>query len=233
LGASFVVELARRGYDVWIHYRTPGPHLEALTARVRALGREAWGVQADLSVPGGVEDLVAQVTLGPPSLIVHSASAWIVDTAASASAQTWETSHRIHGWAAVVLARSLGQWSTVDRPGHLVTLLDSRLRDKDPHHFSYAFGKRELAMVTRYLAADLAPGVRVNGLAPGLILKGPAMTAAAWKAAGREATPLGRPGRTVDLIRALRFLLDNPYVTGQILTVDGGRHLQGDLFGSL
>jgi NAD(P)-dependent dehydrogenase (short-subunit alcohol dehydrogenase family) len=115
----------------------------------------------------------------------------------------------------------------------LVTLLDSRLRDRDPNHFSYAFAKRELAQLTRYLAVDLAPSVRVNGLAPGLILKAEGAPPEPWARAGRESTPLARTGRSADLVRALRYLVENRFVTGQILAVDGGRHLKGDLFGSV
>ncbi len=170
----------------------------------------------------------------PPSLIVHSASSWVGDTSGTAEAETWEAAHRLQVWSALVLARALSGWAA-DRgaEGHLVTLLDGRLRDHDAGHFSYAFAKRELAQLTRYLALDLAPGVRVNGLAPGLILRADSTPRTSWRKAGQEATPLGRPGRTSDLVKALRYLVDNPYVTGQILAVDGGRHLKGDLFGSL
>jgi NAD(P)-dependent dehydrogenase (short-subunit alcohol dehydrogenase family) len=190
-------------------------------------------VRADLAAPGGAEHLAEAVADTPPSLVVHSASLWSEDTAATASAEDWESSHRLHAWTAVVLARALAAWTPVGGEGHLVTLLDSRLRDRDPNHFSYAFAKRELAWLTRYLAAELAPSVRVNGLAPGLILRADGAPAEPWDRAGRESTPLGRTGKPADLVRALRYLVDNRFVTGQILAVDGGRHLKGDLFGSL
>lgn len=234
LGAAFALDLAKRGWDLWLHYHTSEVEARALAAKIGALGRRAHPVRADLAAPGGVEALVARLEELPPALVVHSASAWTQDTAETASSEAWEESHRLHVWSAVVLARALSRWSAGGTgEGHLVTLLDSRLRDRDPAHFSYAFAKRELALLTRYLAAELAPAVRVNGLAPGLILRSEGTAAAAWAKAGREATPLARTGRTADLVRALRYLLDNRFVTGQILAVDGGRHLQGDLFGSL
>ena len=223
LGAAFALDLARRGWDLWLHYHTSEEDARALAAKIGDLGRRARLVQADLSLSGGVEALAERLKESPPLLIVHSASVWNQDTLVDAAAETWESSHRLHVWTAVVLARALARWSAEGRgEGHLVTLLDSRLRDQDPQHFSYAFAKRELAQLTRYLAAELAPGVRVNGLAPGLILK-----------AGLASTPLARNGRPADLVRALRYLTDNRFVTGQILAVDGGRHPKGDLFGSL
>lgn len=234
LGASFALELARRGWDLWLHYHTSEAEASALAAKIGELGRRARPIRADLSAPGGVEALVERLEEAPPRLIVHSASAWSEDTALEALVETWEASHRLHVWTALVLARSLARWTQADDgEGHLVTLLDSRLRDRDPGHFSYAFAKRELAQLTRYLAVELAPRVRVNGLAPGLILKADGAPSQAWAEAGRLSTPLGRPGRPSDLVRALRYLVDSPFVTGQILVVDGGRHLKGDLFGSL
>lgn len=232
LGAAFALDLARRGWDLHLHYHTSEADARALAAKIGALGRRVRLVRADLAAPGGAEALAAAVEDTPPSLVVHSASVWAEDTAATAGPGTWEDCHRLHSWTTVVLGQALARWSS-GKEGHLVTLLDSRLRDRDPNHFSYAFSKREAALLTRYLAAELAPAVRVNGLAPGLILRADGAPEEPWARAGRESTPLGRTGRPADLVRALRYLVDSPFVTGQILTVDGGRHLKGDLFGSL
>jgi NAD(P)-dependent dehydrogenase (short-subunit alcohol dehydrogenase family) len=227
------LDLARRGWDLWIHCRGSRDEALSLAARIEALGRDARVVQADLAEPGGAEALAQALSPAPPSLVVHSASLWSEDTAATASADAWERSHRLHAWTAVVLARALSLVSSRERPGHLVALLDARLRDRDARHFSYAFAKRELALLTRYLAAEFAPAVRVNGIAPGMVLRDEATSAAEWARVGRSSVPLGRAGKSADVVKALRYLVDNPYVTGQILAVDGGRHLKGDLFGSL
>jgi NAD(P)-dependent dehydrogenase (short-subunit alcohol dehydrogenase family) len=233
LGAALALDLARRGWDLHLHYHTSESDARALAARIGELGRRARLIRADLAAPGGAEHLAEAVADTPPSLVVHSASLWSEDTAATATLDDWESSHRLHVWTAVVLARNLASWVPEGGEGHLVTLLDSRLRDRDSQHFSYAFAKRELAQLTRYLAAELAPSVRVNGLAPGLILKAEGAPGEPWVRAGRDATPLGRTGKTADLVRALRYLVENRFVTGQILAVDGGRHLKGDLFGSV
>ncbi len=233
LGASMTLDLARRGWNMWIHYNGSRDEALALAARVEALGRQARCVQADLADAGGADALVQGLSPEPPSLIVHSASVWSEDTAANATAETWERSHRLHSWTAVVLAKALARWSAEEGQGHLVTLLDARLRDRDAGHFSYAFAKRELALLTRYLAAEYAPAVRVNGIAPGMVLRDKATSPAEWARMGRDYVPLKRPGKPADAVKALRFLVDNAYVTGQILAVDGGRHLKGDLFGSI
>jgi NAD(P)-dependent dehydrogenase (short-subunit alcohol dehydrogenase family) len=233
LGAAMALDLARRGWDVWIHCRGSRDEALSLAKRIKELGRAARVVEADLAAAGGAESLVEALFPAPPSLVVHSASVWSEDTAADATADAWERSHRLHAWTAVVLARALSLWSGPDAVGQLVTLLDARLRDRDAKHFSYAFAKRELALLTRYLAAEFAPAVRVNGIAPGMVLRDKGTSIAEWTKVGRSSVPLGRAGKPADVVKALRFLVDNSYVTGQILAVDGGRHLKGDLFGSL
>jgi len=234
LGAAFALDLAKRGWDLWLHYGTSEAEARALAQRIGALGRRAGLVRADLASASGAEALVEHLESAPPSLVVHSASAWLEDTWATAALESWEANHRLHVWTAVVLGRALARWTQGSGvQGHLVTLLDGRQRDHDPHHFTYALAKGELAAVTRLMALELAPGVRVNGLAPGLILRADATPPAAWAKAGRDATPLGRPGKVTELVKALRLLVDNQFITGQILAVDGGRHLKGDLFGSI
>jgi len=233
LGAAMALDLVKRGWNVWIHYNTAHEEALSLVRRIEARGGSAWPVRADLAEAGGAEALVRALSAEPPSLVVHSASLWGEDTAANAAADAWERSHRLHSWTAVVLARALAGWNAGGADGHLVTLLDARLRDRDARHFSYAFAKRELALLTRYLAAEFAPAVRVNGIAPGMVLRDGTTPPAEWTRLGREFVPLKRVGRPAEVVRALRFLADNAYVTGQILAVDGGRHLKGDLFGSI
>ncbi len=228
LGALVATDLARRGWDVIIHC-----HHSRAAAEIQAQGlrakRRAWVVEADLGTVGGAESLVEQVRPFSPSLVVHSASRWTADTWRTASLEDWEADHRLQSWTALLLARYL--WETGG--GHLVTILDARLRDRDPEHFSYSFAKREMASLTRFLAAEMAPSVRVNGLALGMVLKPDAMPSRDWTALARGSTPLGRAGNAVDVMKALRAFMDNSYLTGQIIAVDGGRHLKGDLFGSL
>jgi NAD(P)-dependent dehydrogenase (short-subunit alcohol dehydrogenase family) len=229
LGASLALDLAARGWDMWIHYHSSPAEAILLAESIRKTGRRAWTVGADFSQEGGAEALVAALSPAPPNLIIHNASVWEEDTALTANSTSWTKSHRLHGWTCIVLARFLAQ----NGEGHLINLLDSRLRDRDPSHFSYAFAKRELLQLTRYLAAELAPRVRVNGLAPGMILKADHMESAAWQKIASEVTPLRRTGTTDELLMALHYLIGNTFVTGQILTIDGGRHLLGDLFGSI
>jgi len=228
LGAAMSRELVRRGYDLWLHYHQSRDEAEALAAAFRQKGAMVQTVGADLGSPGGAEALAETLAARPPVLIIHSASEWLTDGWRSARREDWERSHRLHGWTALVLARLL-----VPGPNaQLITLLDARSRDRDPVHLSYGFAKRELLQLTRWLALELAPGVRVNGLAPGLVLRPDGMTPAAWKSLA-AASPLERTGNPAQVVAALKYLLSSPGVTGQILTVDGGRHLKGDLFGSI
>ncbi|MEI8092627.1 MAG: SDR family oxidoreductase [Spirochaetales bacterium] len=237
LGAELALSLAAEGYDLWIHYRGSAQAASELVDRLIQKGGRATAVQADLACGGGAEALLAALRSGPlpfPSVVVHSASQWLVDSWRSALYEDWESAHRLHSWTALQLARGLAEYAEkANGTCHLITLLDARSRDRDPDHFSYAFAKRELGLLTRWLALELAPGVRVNGIAPGLALRPETMPLAQWEQMALESTPLREPATPDQVVSALRFLLDSPTVTGQVISVDSGRHLHGDLFGSL
>ena len=228
LGALVATDLARRGWDIVIHCNKSRKEADRLAEVLRA-NQKVWVVEADLATLGGAESLVEQMKPFSPSLVVHSASLWTADNWWTAGLADWEENHRLQSWTAILLARYL--WEKGG--GHLVTILDARSRDRDSQHFSYGFAKREMASLTRFLAAELAPSVRVNGLALGMVLKPEKMPSREWTATARESTPLGRPGNASHVMKALAAVVGNPYLTGQILAVDGGRHLKGDLFGSI
>ena len=133
----------------------------------------------------------------------------------------------INALAPALLSRAFAK--TAAR-GDIVNLLDCRISDYDAEHLSYHLSKRMLMSLTRILALELAPDIRVNGVAPGLILPPPGQ--------GREylrrlalTNPLERWGGAEDIVRAIVFLLESPFVTGQIIYVDGGRSLKGSLYG--
>ncbi len=110
-------------------------------------------------------------------------------------------------------------------------MLDSRAFDHDPQHFAYHLSKRTLFAVTRIMAMELAPKVRVNAIAPGLVLP-PAGKDESYLARLAHTNPLQSYGGPQDVVDALLFLLRSRFITGQVLYIDGGRHLKGAFYGS-
>ena len=134
---------------------------------------------------------------------------------------------QVHAVAPALLGRALYL-----RPEarHLVNLLDSKITGPDPEHLPYHLSKRMLADLTRVMARSFAPRLAVNAIAPGAMLPATGGDPSEF-AALADTVPLGRTGRPEDVARAARYILESDFVTGQVLFVDGGRHMEGDLYG--
>ena len=134
---------------------------------------------------------------------------------------------RINAWAPFVLGRALARER---RGGCIVNLLDSRITDYDAEHAAYHLSKRMLATLTRMMALEFAPRVRVNAVAPGLILPPPGEDDGYLERLKRT-NPLERHGEPADVAEAVLFLARSLFVTGQTIFVDGGRHMRGAVYG--
>ncbi len=230
LGRAMALALAERGVSVAIHYRSSQGQAEAVADAARAQGAEAWTVQGDLADPRQVEGVVEQAieAAGRLDLLVHSAGVYPPSPLLDTSAEEVHRLVQVNAWAAVQLARV---FTAQGQEGSIVNMLDARsLTDHDPPHAAYHASKRMLFTFTRMLAAELAPRIRVNAIAPGLILPPPGEDESYLERLA-EANPLHAIGSPDDVIRALLYLVDSPFVTGEVLYVDGGRHLRGAVYG--
>ncbi|ODU10482.1 MAG: short chain dehydrogenase [Rubrivivax sp. SCN 71-131] len=231
LGRAIALEIAAHGFDLALHYRHAAVEAEELAARLRALGAQAWLLQADLADEAATNALVpqAQAVAGRIDAVVNNASRFEHDTVESFGHAAMERHWRANTAAPILLARALH--AAVSRPGHptgrgcVVNLLDQKLWNPNPDHLSYTLSKFALEGATTLLAQALAPRVRVCGVAPGLTLPSGDQSTAEFETAHRL-TPLGRGSGAEDVAQAVRFLLQAPAVTGTTLLVDGGQHLQ-------
>jgi NAD(P)-dependent dehydrogenase (short-subunit alcohol dehydrogenase family) len=222
--------LAERGARVAIHYRSSREQAEAVAAAARACDVQAWTVQGDLADPQQVAGVVEQAldAAGGLDILVHSAGIFPPSPLLETPADEVHRLVQVNALAAVQLARA---FAAQGRPGSIVNLLDARsLTDHDPPHAAYHASKRMLFTFTRMLAVELAPRIRVNAIAPGLILPPPGEDESYLERLA-EANPLHAVGSPDDIVRALLYLVDSPFVTGEVLYVDGGRHLRGAVYG--
>lgn len=229
LGRATVLALARQGAGVAIHYHRSGEAAEVLAEEVQDHGVGAWTVNADLGDRGAVEGLfgAAVAKAGPVDILVNNASIFPGDTFGDATYEALEENFRVNAWAPFALMRAFtGQ----DRGGAIVNLLDARMGDYDKRHFSYHLSKRALFTFTRAGALELAPSIRVNGVAPGLVLPPPGEDES-FLTKWAHSNPLNTHGGPEDIAEAVVFLAAAPFVTGQIIYVDGGRHLLGGVYG--
>ena len=243
IGRAVATALADAGCRVVVHARSSMEEAQALATELGGVA-----LSADLGDPEQAEGLVAasRDALGARiDHVVNNASHFARRTLADARYEDLDAMMRLHAWAPLAIARAAASQGA----SSVINLLDTRVTSRDPQHMPYLLSKQALAQLTRTLAWELAP-TRVNGIAPGPILppnegdgdppKGDAGTAAdgppkgdperrdidASLQAAIDATRLGRLGAPEEIAHAVRFLLEADYVTGEIIHVDGGRHLR-------
>jgi NAD(P)-dependent dehydrogenase (short-subunit alcohol dehydrogenase family) len=232
IGRALALGFAAKGWDVAVHYGTSGREAEGVVAEIRALGRRACALEADLAVEEDVAQLVPACTaaLGRPRCIVNNASRFVEDTAATVGYETLLQLMAVNLGAPLVLARALHAATPAAacedeaERGVVINVLDQKLYNLNPDYLSYTLSKAALQTATVALAQALAPKVRVVGIAPGLTLPSADQTPDGFAAAHRV-TPLGRASRLEDIVQAACYLADASGVTGATLVVDGGQHL--------
>lgn len=225
LGRSIALELAQQGWNIALHYRSSAAQAEQTLSDIRALGVQASGIQADLSQPDQVEQLfVSSTRLGPVRCVVNNASLFEFDSAQTLEADLFNQHMASNLLAPLVLAKLLHQHVPEGQQGVVVNLLDQKLNNLNPDFLSYTLSKAGLQTATTLLAMELAPKVRVVGVAPGLTLISHLQTPEQFEKT-HQISPLNRSSRPEDIAQSVAFLVNSPAITGTTLLVDGGQHL--------
>lgn len=228
IGAAIARRLHGAGYDVALHCRNSWDELESLAAELEASRRDSTvSLQADLADADCLPELVdaALSRFGRLDGLVNNASAFHPTPLGTITPAQWDDLFAANARAPLFLAQAAAPHLAA-RGGAIVNLVDIYAERPLAGHAVYCMAKAALAMATRALAVELAPQVRVNGIAPGAVL---------WPDGGKHAserqqlldrTPLARTGTPEDVADAVLWLLrDAPFTTGEILRVDGGRSL--------
>ena len=236
LGRAMALCLAGRGYDVAVHYASSCDAAKAVAKEIRALGQQSATLRCDLLDEDATQALVgraAEALDGSLNVLVNNASIFEYDTLQSATRDSWDRHIGSNLRAPFVLTQNFA--AAVPDPQRdsngepvaqalVVNMLDQRVRKPTPHFMTYTIAKMALWAFTKTAAQALAPRVRVNAIGPGPTLIG-AHQSQSHFARQRAATILRRGANPEDITAALRYLLDAPAVTGQLLCVDGGQHL--------
>lgn len=236
IGRALALAAAAAGYDVAVHYRASLDAAQETVAAITALGRRAVALDAELGDPAAAAGLIGRAAeaLGPVTLLVNSASTFENDRIDDLTLAGWDGHMDANLRAPVLLAQALAAALPDGVSGQIVNVIDQRVLRPNPQFFSYSLSKAGLWWATRTLAQALAPRIRVNAIGPGPVLESvhQAPGEFAREVAG---TPLARPVAVDELAAALRYLIDAPSVTGQMIAVDAGQHLSWrtpDIIGS-
>ena len=231
IGIVVADELARRGVDVGLAYARSLPEAEEAAGRVRAAGRRAAIVRADLADPGACRDLVARIAdaLGGLDILINMASVYADRRFDDLRASDWSGPLAIDLGASFYCAQAAAPLMRARGGGRIINFSDWTAKSGRPRYpgfLPYYVAKAGVMALTEALALELAAdNILVNAVAPGPILA-PPDTSSDDARSVEQATPLGRWGGELEIAKAILALLDSDFITGETVRVDGGRHLK-------
>lgn len=226
IGAVLARDLAAQGWAVAVHYGTSAREAEALCAEITAGGGRAVALQADLAEEAALAPLVerAAAAVGPLGLLVNNAAIFRFDDVENCDRATWDAHLDTNLRAPFALTQRFAALLPQDAKGLVVNILDTRVWNLAPGYVSYTLSKAGLWTLTQTLAQALAPRIRVNAIGLGPTLPSEGQSEADF-AARSAALPLGAGAGPAEIAAALRFLIAAGAMTGQMIGLDGGDHL--------
>jgi NAD(P)-dependent dehydrogenase (short-subunit alcohol dehydrogenase family) len=224
IGRVFSLGVARAGGNVIIHHGHSSTDAQDLQAEITSLGVRAYLIQADLADPHQSADLIPRASeFGPIYGLVNNAAIFEPLTLATTQFPAWERHMAVNLTAPFLLCQAFARQMPSGEAGRIINILDWRALHPAADHLPYTISKAALAALTQSLAVALAPNISVNGLALGAILL---PSDGESTACILSSVPADRWAKLDELTQALLFLLTGPaYITGEIIHLDGGRHL--------
>ncbi len=235
LGKAFALTLARMGYDLLLHYHSSDEQAGQTKSEIESIGVKVHLFKADLTQPDQIQSLFSHLDfilhaehssfiLHPSSfsLLVNSAAIMPVGNPRELELKDWDSALDLNLRAPFLLAQEAAKRMTAG--GLIVNITDIGAQKAWSRYPSYTVSKSALESLTKLLARALAPNIRVNAIAPGLVLQSDVVTPEQWdKLVNR--LPLKRAATLDEITYTLQFLIKNEYITGQTIVVDGGYSL--------
>jgi len=227
LGRAMAIALAEAGFDVAVHFFASAAEAEETCAAIRGVGRRAVALRADLAVEADTSTLLdrAGAALGPVGVLVNNASVFERDEWDSVTRKSWDAHMEPNLRAPLLLVQAFARALPEGAEGVVINMLDQRVWSITPAFLSYTVSKVGLWALTQSLSLALAPRIRVNAIGPGPALPSARQTAEDF-ARQTASVPLGRGPLPDEVPQALLAILALPSMTGQMIVLDGGQHLQ-------
>ncbi|MFQ5717105.1 MAG: SDR family oxidoreductase [Nitrospinales bacterium] len=221
LGKAFACHLAKKGFDIALHYHSSSKAADEVADQARSCGVRCQVYPCNFKNPQDLETLMRQITGDFPTtaLLINSASNYIQENIEQTTTQTLSDTLNINLLAPYLLMR---EYKRQINRGMIVNILDQAVAKNIPTYAAYSVSKVALAHLTRLAAIEWGTAVRVNGIAPGLILP-PAGESEDYLERESQKVPVSRHGSIEDILKGLDYLLDSPFVNGEVLFIDGGQ----------
>lgn len=229
LGRAIALDLAKRGWSIGVHHRTSAAEAGALVAEIERAGSKAVALRADLTSEDELRGLVRACAekLGPPTCLINNAARFEWDAIDTLDWTDWQAELDVNLRAPIFLTQEFARTLPENASGCVINMIDQRVWHLTPEFFSYTIAKSALWTATRTLAQALAPRIRVNAIGPGPVLRNRWQSEAEFEEECLKA-PLRRRATVEEVCGAIRFLLDTPSMTGQMIALDSGQHLAWD-----
>ncbi len=226
VGKAIVLALAAAGADVAIHYNSSASEAEKTADEARALGVAAGTFEADLSDPESASRLIEDVggSFGVISILINNASMFSKQTFEETSLDVWDAYMSVNFRTPFLLAQAMQRALPEGQTGKVIGLND--WRTARANRFAYGVSKAALSGLNRSLAVAMAPNVQVNEVALGAILPPADSDGSETGEHVAKASPAGRMGRLDEVTGAIISLIENDFITGETLHIDGGRHIR-------
>ncbi|MDX9702136.1 MAG: SDR family oxidoreductase [Candidatus Auribacterota bacterium] len=223
IGRELALYLAGQGYDIAAHYHLSQQSAHTLAEDIRRMGRKCVLFQADLSSHTDAEHLMEAVIQQCEGLelLINNASVFNKNSIGQTDFAFLQYHFMINCFAPMLLSRDFAKHLA---RGHIINILDTKITRSKTVYCAYTLSKKTLAEFTKMAAVEFAPDIRVNAVAPGVILAPPDKDEQ-YLASLITQVPLKRKGEPSDICGAVNFLIANKYITGQILYIDGGENL--------
>jgi pteridine reductase len=223
VGKAIALALAEAGAHLIVHYHHAETQARETTHAIQRKGVRALAVGADLSTPEGIEDLfrVIEAEYGGVDVLVNSAATMEAGNVLTLTRAAWQNTLNLNLTAPFFCAQQAARQMLEREGGAIVNIGDLSGLEPWAKYPAHSVSKAGLLMLTQVLAKALAPRVRVNAVAPGPVLKPDDWDEARWRTVGQH-TLLKRTGSSYDVGQAVLFLLQNDFITGEVLVVDGG-----------
>jgi NAD(P)-dependent dehydrogenase (short-subunit alcohol dehydrogenase family) len=226
IGRFIALDLAAHGWRIAVHYHRSAVEAQTVVAEIERGGGTATAIAADLAREDESASLVTRAarTIGPLSALINNASVFESDRVRTATRASWDLHMEVNLRAPFVLTQEFARNLPPAARGNVINILDQRVWNLTPFFTSYTLSKVGLWTLTQTLAMALAPDIRVNAVGPGPTLPSQRQTEEGFRRQW-AALPLARQVQPEEIAAAIRFILDAPAVTGQMIAVDAGQHL--------
>jgi NAD(P)-dependent dehydrogenase (short-subunit alcohol dehydrogenase family) len=228
IGRAIALDFGKRGWRVGVHHsgRASRAEAEAVVGEIKAAGGHAMAFAAELSASSEIARLMPDCVagLGAPHCLINNAALYLEDDIKTLDPERWNLQLAVNLSAPVLLSKAFADHLPEGVSGNIVSIIDQRVWRPTPLFLSYSVAKAGLWAATQMLAQALAPRIRVNAVGPGPVLRSIHQSQEQFqRQAG--ATLLGHGTTPEEIALAIRFILDAPAMTGQMIALDGGQHL--------